>query len=137
MWSILKTIKTKISMQMLQAKLIRKLKNYFTFFSNFNISCITFRNQETSTYYIVFINEPIPASFCSFSNTHFVEKTVGFSGIQTRIVGICLHSLLKYFRSQQCITLWYLYSSICRGFVCQTNYACQCMYMLINWSLDL
>ena len=36
-------------------------------------------------------NGPTPASFCLFSffsNTNFTEKTVGFSGIQTRIIGV-------------------------------------------------
>ena len=36
-------------------------------------------------------NGPATASFCLFSffsNTNFTEKTVGFSGIQTRIVGV-------------------------------------------------
>ena len=38
-----------------------------------------------------FLNGPTPASFCLFSffpNTNCTEQTVGFSGIQTRIVGI-------------------------------------------------
>ena len=36
-------------------------------------------------------NGPTPASFCLFSffsNTNFTEKTVGFSEIRTRIVGV-------------------------------------------------
>ena len=39
----------------------------------------------------VFLNGPTPVSLClfsSFSNTNFTEKTVGFSGIRTRIVGV-------------------------------------------------
>ena len=40
---------------------------------------------------LVFKNGPTPASFCLFSffsNTNFKKKTVGFRGIQTRIVGV-------------------------------------------------
>ena len=39
---------------------------------------------------VFFLKGPTPASFCLFlffTNINFTEKTVGFSGIRTRIVG--------------------------------------------------
>ena len=41
--------------------------------------------------YKCFLNGPTPVSFCScsiFSNTNFIEKTVGIGGIQTHVVGL-------------------------------------------------
>ena len=49
----------------------------------------TTKNEETL--YLALKNGPTPASFCLFSffsNSNFTEKTVGFSGIRTRIVGV-------------------------------------------------
>ena len=47
--------------------------------------------NRSSYRYLAFKKWTNPASFCLFSyfsNTNFTEKTVGFSGIRTRIVGV-------------------------------------------------
>ena len=58
---------------------------------DFSISKSINGTESSSGFCLFFKNGPTPASFCLFSffsNTNFTEKTVGVSGIRTRIVEV-------------------------------------------------